>query len=153
MYLPDLEESKGPNPGIHGGLASTEINVSRPCLLAKVDRPPTGVKSVPHLHHQSPLCLEVLQIGCEQIHQALQVRHIDVQIHGVAQVTDYQVPLPLRSPTLHFHIFLIFWTLVINSGISVRRSRNTIINLLTATCNKNKLNDNLMLKIELKSNA
>ena len=61
MYLPDLEESKGPNPGIHGGLASTEINVSRPCLLAKVDGPPTGVECVRHLLHKSQLSLQVLQ--------------------------------------------------------------------------------------------
>ena len=64
MYLPDLEESKGPHPGIHGSLASTEINVSRPGLLAKVDGPPTSVKGVFHPLHQSPLSLKVLQFWC-----------------------------------------------------------------------------------------
>ena len=74
MYsIPDLEECKGPNPRIHGSLASTEINVSRPGLLAKVDRPPTRVKRVLHLHHQSPLSLKVLQFWCQLIHETLKL--------------------------------------------------------------------------------
>ena len=64
MYLPDLEESKGPDPRFHGGLASTKINVSRPGLLTKVDGSPTCVKCVRHLLHKSQLSLKALQFWC-----------------------------------------------------------------------------------------
>ena len=62
MYLPDLKESKGPDPRIHGDFTSTEINVCRQGLLAKVDGPPTS--RIFHSLHQSPLGLKVLQFWC-----------------------------------------------------------------------------------------